>query len=169
MRLAPGNPFDSEKPIDPQVKEKLMQKYHLDKPFYIQAYHYITNVLKGDFGPSLKRKDLSVNQYIKLVMPKSFTIGIITLILSLMLVILFGTIAAIKKNTRIDYVIRVIAIFGISVPTFVTGPIFAIFSIRKIRTILHLWLDYRARRSCKFSYAHINTYFTIYSYFYKNT
>ncbi|QMU99122.1 ABC transporter permease subunit [Borrelia sp. A-FGy1] len=127
MRLAPGNPFDSEKPIDPQVKEKLMQKYHLDKPFYLQAYYYITNVLKGDLGPSLKKKDLSVNQYIKLGMPKSFIIGIITLMLSLILGILFGTISAIKKNTRIDYIIRVIAIFGISVPTFVTGPILQYF------------------------------------------
>ncbi|UGQ16021.1 ABC transporter permease [Borrelia sp. RT5S] len=127
MRLAPGNPFDSEKPIDPQVKERLMQKYHLDKPFYVQAYYYITNVLRGDFGPSLKKKDLTVNQYIKLGMPKSFTIGIITLILSLSLGILLGTIAAIKKNTRIDYAIRMIAIFGISVPTFVVGPILQYF------------------------------------------
>lgn len=38
MRMAPGSPFDSEKPIDPQVKARLMEKYHLDKPFYIQAF-----------------------------------------------------------------------------------------------------------------------------------
>ncbi|AHH06400.1 Oligopeptide transport system permease protein oppB [Borrelia crocidurae DOU] len=123
MRLAPGNPFDSEKPIDPQVKEKLMQKYHLDKPFYMQAYYYIKNILKGDFGPSIAKKDLSVNQYIKLGLPKSFTIGIISLIISLTFGIVMGSLAAINKNTHIDYIIRMIAIFGISVPTFVTGPI----------------------------------------------
>ncbi|AJW73144.1 ABC transporter permease [Borrelia hermsii] len=133
MRLAPGNPFDSEKPIDPQVKEKLMQKYHLDKPFYMQAYYYITNILKGDFGPSLVKKDLNVNQYIKLGFPKSFTIGIISLIISLTLGILLGSLAAIKKNTRIDYIIRVAAIFGISVPTFVTGPILQYFLSVKLK------------------------------------
>ncbi|AWG42717.1 ABC transporter [Candidatus Borreliella tachyglossi] len=127
MRLAPGNPFDSEKPIDPQVKEKLMQKYHLDKPFYIQAYYYITGVLRGDLGPSLKKKDLTVNQYITLGFPKSLTIGIVSLIISLMLGTLLGTLAAIKKNTRTDYIIRIVAIFGISVPTFVTGPILQYF------------------------------------------
>ncbi|WP_024653936.1 ABC transporter permease [Borrelia persica] len=123
MSLAPGNPFNSEKPIDPQIKEKLMQKYHLDKPFYMQAYYYIKNVLKGDFGPSLTKKDFSVNQYIKLGFPKSLTMGIISLIISLTFGIVLGSLAAIKKNTRIDYIIRTIAIFGISVPTFVTGPI----------------------------------------------
>ncbi|AHH12352.1 Oligopeptide transport system permease protein oppB [Borrelia hermsii YBT] len=133
MRLAPGNPFDSEKPIDPQVKEKLMQKYHLDKPFYMQAYYYITNILKGDFGPSLVKKDLNVSQYIKLGFPKSFTIGIISLIISLTLGILLGSLAAIKKNTRIDYIIRVAAIFGISVPTFVTGPILQYFLSVKLK------------------------------------
>ncbi|UPA09045.1 ABC transporter permease [Borrelia nietonii YOR] len=133
MRLAPGNPFDSEKPIDPQVKEKLMQKYHLDKPFYMQAYYYITNILKGDFGPSLVKKDLNVNQYIKLGFPKSFTLGIISLIISLTLGILLGSLAAIKKNTRTDYIIRVAAIFGISVPTFVTGPILQYFLSVKLK------------------------------------
>ncbi|BCR21766.1 ABC transporter permease subunit [Borrelia sp. HM] len=127
MRLAPGNPFDSEKPIAPEIKEKLMQKYHLDKPFYVQAYYYITNILKGDFGPSLVKKDLSVNQYIKLGIPRSLTLGLISLIISLTLGILLGTIAAIKKNTRIDYIIRLTAMFGLSVPTFVTGPILQYF------------------------------------------
>ncbi|QFP41994.1 ABC transporter permease [Borrelia miyamotoi] len=127
MRLAPGNPFDSEKPIDPEIKEKLMQKYHLDKPFYMQAFHYIMNILKGDFGPSLVKKDLSVTQYIKLGMPRSLTLGLISLIISLTLGILLGITAAIKKNTRIDYMIRVAAMFGISVPTFVTGPILQYF------------------------------------------
>ncbi|AHH10500.1 ABC transporter permease [Borrelia coriaceae] len=133
MRLAPGNPFDSEKPIDPKIKEKLMQRYHLDKPFYMQAYYYITNLLKGDFGPSLAKKDLNVSQYIKLGFPKSFTIGIISLIISLTFGILLGSLAAIKKNTRTDYIIRLIVIFGISVPTFVVGPILQYFLSVKLR------------------------------------
>lgn len=56
MRMAPGSPFDSEKPIDPQVKARLMEKYHLDKPFYIQAFYYILNVIKGDLGAFFKKE-----------------------------------------------------------------------------------------------------------------
>ncbi len=127
MRMAPGSPFDSEKPIDPQVKARLMEKYHLDKPFYIQAFYYILNVLKGDLGPSLKKKDLTVNQYIKLGFPKSLTLGVISLIISLSIGIPIGILAAIYKNTYIDYIIISIALFGISIPLFVIGPILQYF------------------------------------------
>ncbi|ABH01597.1 ABC transporter permease [Borreliella afzelii] len=127
MRMAPGSPFDSEKPIDPQVKARLMEKYHLDKPFYIQAFYYILNVLKGDLGPSLKKKDLTVNQYIKLGFPKSLTLGVISLIISLSIGIPIGILAAIYKNTYIDYIITSIAILGISIPLFVIGPILQYF------------------------------------------
>lgn len=127
MRMAPGSPFDSEKPIDPQVKARLMKKYHLDKPFYIQAFYYILNVLKGDLGPSLKKKDLTVNQYIKLGFPKSLTLGVISLIISLSIGIPIGILAAIYKNTYIDYIITSIAILGISIPLFVIGPILQYF------------------------------------------
>ncbi|SCW31790.1 ABC transporter permease [Borreliella japonica] len=127
MRMAPGSPFDSDKPIDPQVKARLMEKYHLDRPFYIQAFYYISNVLKGDLGPSLKKKDLTVNQYIKLGFPKSLTLGVISLIISLSIGIPIGILAAIYKNTYIDYIITSIAILGISIPLFVIGPILQYF------------------------------------------
>ncbi|WNY61885.1 ABC transporter permease [Borreliella burgdorferi] len=127
MRMAPGSPFDSEKPIDPQVKARLMEKYHLDKPFYIQAFYYITNALKGDLGPSLKKKDLTVSQYIKLGFPKSLTLGVISLIISLSIGIPIGILAAIYKNTYVDYIITSIAILGISIPLFVIGPILQYF------------------------------------------
>ncbi|AJA90156.1 ABC transporter [Borreliella chilensis] len=127
MRMAPGSPFDSEKPIDPQVKERLMEKYHLDKPFYIQAFYYISNVFKGDLGPSLKKKDLTVNQYIRLGFPKSLTLGVMSLIISLAIGIPIGILAAIYKNTYVDYIITSIAILGISIPLFVIGPILQYF------------------------------------------
>ncbi len=127
MRMAPGSPFDSEKPIDPQVKARLMEKYHLDKPFYIQAFYYITNALRGDLGPSLKKKDLTVSQYIKLGFPKSLTLGVISLIISLSIGIPIGILAAIYKNTYVDYIITSIAILGISIPLFVIGPILQYF------------------------------------------
>ncbi|WNY63972.1 ABC transporter permease [Borreliella americana] len=127
MRMAPGSPFDSEKPIDPQVKARLMEKYHLDKPFYIQAFYYISNALRGDLGPSLKKKDLTVSQYIKLGFPKSLTLGVISLIISLSIGIPIGILAAIYKNTYVDYIITSIAILGISIPLFVIGPILQYF------------------------------------------
>ena len=64
MRFAPGNPFSSERELPPQVMENINAKYGLDKPVFEQYTTYLTNVLKGDLGPSFKYQDFTVNELV---------------------------------------------------------------------------------------------------------
>src|SRR3546814_11279035 len=64
VRLAPGGPFDSERKLPVEIEENLRAKYNLDDPLPIQYFHYLADVLRGDFGPSFKYKDFSVNYLI---------------------------------------------------------------------------------------------------------
>src|SRR3546814_11079966 len=64
VRLAPGGPFDSERKMPVEIEENLRAKYNLDDPLPIQYFHYLADVLRGDFAPSFKYKDFSANYLI---------------------------------------------------------------------------------------------------------
>jgi len=62
MRLAPGGPFTSEKPLPPQVLANIEAKYGLDQPWLVQIWNYVSGIVtKFDFGPSFRYKDQTVN------------------------------------------------------------------------------------------------------------
>ncbi len=72
MRFAPGNPFSTERPLPPEVMANIEAKYGLDKPVFEQYTTYLTNVIQGgDFGPSFKYLDYSVNELIAVALPVS--------------------------------------------------------------------------------------------------
>lgn len=64
MRFAPGNPFSSERPLPPEVMANIEAKYGLDKPVFEQYTTYLGNIVQGDFGPSFKYKDFTVNELV---------------------------------------------------------------------------------------------------------
>lgn len=127
IRLAPGGPFDSEKKLPEQVLRNIEAKYHLDKPLIQQYLMYLGNVLQGDLGPSYKYSDNDVNFYIANSLPNSMILGSISLIIAIFLGIIIGIISALKQNTWADYTGMSIAIIGISVPSFVVGPVLMYF------------------------------------------
>ncbi len=126
MRLAPGGPFTNERALPPEIEQKINQTYDLDKPIIHQFGIYLSKILKGDFGPSYKYKDFTVNELIVSGFPVSITLGLSAIILSLFLGCLLGIIAAIKKNTAIDYVVMGVSLVGICVPSFVLAPILSL-------------------------------------------
>lgn len=75
MRFAPGSPFSSERTLPPQVMANINAKYGLDKPVFDQYTTYLTNVIQGDFGPSFKYKDFTVNELVASALPVSAKIG----------------------------------------------------------------------------------------------
>jgi len=123
MHSVPGGPFDGEKVVNPVIKANLEKKYHLDKPVYIQYGYYLKDLLHGDFGPSFKYKDFTVNQLIYDGLPVSMTLGFYAMSLAIIFGIIFGSIAALKQNSRLDYFIMIFAQIGISIPSFVTAPL----------------------------------------------
>ncbi len=122
MRFAPGNPFSSERPLPPEVMANIEAKYGLDKPVFEQYTTYLTNVIQGDFGPSFKYLDYTVNELISVALPVSAKVGFIAFIFTVILGVTVGTIAALKQNSWLDYVIMSTAMLGVVLPSFVLAP-----------------------------------------------
>ena len=124
MQLAPGSPFASEKDFPPAIEEQLNAKYGLDNPWYIQYKDYLVSTLSFDFGESMKYKGRSTNDIIAESFPVSLALGIQAMILSIGIGILLGVISALYHNKFPDYVSTVVAILGISVPSFILAGMF---------------------------------------------
>ncbi|TYK66100.1 oligopeptide ABC transporter permease OppB [Colwellia echini] len=130
MRLAPGSPLSSERGLPPQIVEKIEAEYGLNKPIHEQYFTYLGNILQGDFGPSFKYKDYSVNELIEQALPVSATIGLLAFIFTTIVGVAIGTLAALKQNTWLDYTMMSTAMLGVIMPSFVLAPVLIyIFSI----------------------------------------
>ena len=123
LRAAPGGPFTAEKAVTPEILHNLEAHYGLNKPLWQQYLGYLDNLLHGDLGPSFKYSNRTVNEIIADKFPVSAELGAESLAIALILGIGLGTVAAIRRNTWIDYVASTFGMFGISVPTFVIGPL----------------------------------------------
>ncbi|MBA2494816.1 MAG: ABC transporter permease [Acidobacteria bacterium] len=123
IRIAPGNFYSSEKKLPPAIEANIKKKYGLDKPWYTQYAIMMGNILRLDFGDSLKYQGQSVNEIIRRHFPYSATLGILAYILALFLGLTAGIIAALKQNSAFDYGSMSLAMLGLSVPNFVLGPI----------------------------------------------
>jgi len=132
MRAAPGNPFDSDRKLPPEVERSIMAKYGMDRPLGEQYVAYVGNVLHGDLGPSLKYKDKSVAELISEGLPTSAVIGLSALTLACLVGIGLGIIAALRQNQMIDNVTMAIAVLGVCIPTFVTAPLLVLVFAAKL-------------------------------------
>ena len=119
LTLVPGGPFLSEKAISPQATAALEAKYGLDKPLFQQYLTYIKDALHGDFGDSLKQRGRTVMDIIKMKFPVSARVGGVSVLVSLILGVPLGCIAALKRGKFADSLISVVATCGIAVPSFV--------------------------------------------------
>ncbi|WP_434997980.1 oligopeptide ABC transporter permease OppB [Vibrio scophthalmi] len=122
MRFAPGNPFSSERSLPPEVMANIEAKYGLDKPVAEQYFTYLTNVIQGDFGPSFKYLDYSVNELMADALPVSAKVGVIAFIFTVILGVSIGTFAALRQNSIVDYAIMSTAMLGVVLPSFVLAP-----------------------------------------------
>ncbi|HEX6124098.1 MAG TPA: ABC transporter permease [Pyrinomonadaceae bacterium] len=123
IRVAPGNFYSSEKTLPPAIEENIRRKYGLDKPWYQQYGIMLGNVVRGDFGDSLKYQGESVNDIIWRHLPYSATIGFLAYVLALIVGLAAGIIAALRQNSAFDYGSMALAMLGLSVPNFVLGPL----------------------------------------------
>lgn len=127
IRLAPGGPFDLERPIDPLILENLKRAYNLDGPLWRQYLTYLGNLLQGDLGPSFTRRDFTVNDLFATGLPVSILLGSIALLVATLLGTALGAVAALRQNSALDYGIIGLATFGITTPTFVVAPLLSLF------------------------------------------
>ncbi|MFO1427848.1 MAG: oligopeptide ABC transporter permease OppB [Steroidobacteraceae bacterium] len=126
IRLAPGGPFDEEQALPPEIKANLEAAYGLDRPLGEQYLRYLRGLARGDFGPSFKFKDFSVTELIAQGLPISLTLGLAAVLLALLVGVPLGTLAALRQNSAADHGIMGLAVLGIALPSFVTGPALAL-------------------------------------------
>lgn len=119
MHIIPGSPFAGEtSKLPAAVKEKLIEKYGLDKPLMEQFGTYLRNALSGDFGTSLNRKGKEVVDIIKAGLPATVSLGLVAFAISMVVGIFLGTVAAFSKQKWIKGFVAVLSTIGVSVPSF---------------------------------------------------
>ena len=148
LRLLPGGPFDEEKALPLHVKQNIEKKYGLDKSLTQQYVAHMSGIATGHLGYSYKYEGREVSAIIKDAFPVSFKLGFYALVLSFLMGVPLGLIAAANHGTRIDSGAMILAISGISLPSFLMAPILIyIFSfgwpINHLSPGLYQWLlDY---------------------------
>jgi oligopeptide transport system permease protein len=131
LRLAPGGPFDGERPLPPVILKNLAAHYNLDKPLIEQYLIYMFDVLKGDLGPSFANQDFSVTQQLMLGLPYTFTIGGSAFVLAIVIGVTVGCLGALYQNKAPDYLLGLLILIGLVLPNFLIAPILQlVFGIR---------------------------------------
>jgi oligopeptide transport system permease protein len=123
LHATPGGPFDEERKVSAAVLANLQAKYHLDLPLWQQYLYYLNNLLHGDLGASFRYEDWSVNELVAKALPVSAAIGGGAILIALFVGVLLGTIAALRQNSAVDYLVMLIGNMGHAIPSFVIGPV----------------------------------------------
>ncbi|MBZ6075380.1 ABC transporter permease subunit [Microvirga puerhi] len=126
IRLAPGGPFDLERPLEAKVMENLNRIYQLDKPLIQQYWLYLSAVMHGDFGPSFILRDFTVGELFARGLPISMTLGALAISLAILVGGTLGTIAALRQNSLADYIVTGLGAMGLTIPNFVVAPVLQI-------------------------------------------
>jgi oligopeptide transport system permease protein len=123
IRFVPGGPFTAEKAVTPEILRNLEAHYGLNQPLWRQYTDYLGSLAHADLGPSFKYPNRTVNEIIADKLPTSLELGAWSLLVALGVGLPLGILAAVKRNSWIDYLCSSAAMIGICVPTFVLGPL----------------------------------------------
>lgn len=134
VHAVPGGPFDREKALPAEIIANLNKFYGLDQPLWKQYTDYMgitrnpsgdfAGVLQGNFGPSYAKRSRGVNDIMADHLPVSASLGFAALVIAVGIGVPLGVVAALKQNSIWDYISMGVAIFGVSVPNVVLGPLF---------------------------------------------
>ena len=123
LHLTPGGPFDSDKLLVPQIQRSIEAHYHLDEPLWKQYLRYLNDLAHGDLGPSFQYRNTSVNELVAQGLPVDAAIGGTAMLIALLAGGSVGLLAATRLGSWRDRAAMSLAMLGISVPVFVTGPL----------------------------------------------
>ncbi|NDE83132.1 MAG: ABC transporter permease [Chlamydiia bacterium] len=119
MHAIPGDPFTQDKAIPEEILKAMYQHYGLDRPLFFQYLSYLKGLAIGDLGPSFKYQGRTVNEIIAQGFPVSLTLGLEALFISIGAGISIGAIAAWKYQHWQDHLMMLVAILGLSIPSFI--------------------------------------------------
>ena len=123
MHSVPGGPWDRDKPLPPAAVEQLNRKYGLDQPLWEQFGRYLLGLLHGDLGVSYRQSDRPVSEVIGDGIKVSAALGGLAMLVSAVVGVPLGIVAALRRNRALDYLSVSLATLGASTPNFVLGII----------------------------------------------
>ncbi|MGA9173363.1 MAG: ABC transporter permease [Thermoactinomyces sp.] len=123
MKAIPGDPFSSDKKLPDEVLRNLRAHYHLDEPVSVQYLMYMKDLITFDLGLSMKYQTRTVNDIIADGFPVSAQLGAQALVVAIIIGFILGMVAALRQNRLTDYAAMVLAVLGISIPSFVLAPL----------------------------------------------
>jgi peptide/nickel transport system permease protein len=132
LRAIPGDPISVMLGAEatPEAVAQLRHNLGLDRPFYVQYVRWFANLLRGDLGRAIVNGE-QVTVLLMQAVPRTFSIAVLALIISLVLAIPAGIISAVKKHTFPDHVATMIAFLGLSMPNFWLGIVLILlFAVR---------------------------------------
>jgi oligopeptide transport system permease protein len=121
--VAPGDPFQNERKMDPIVVQTLKREFHAQTAWSFLRHHAASVLFHGNFGPSMKYPEWSVNRIIRDSLPVSMTIGLFAMCIAVPVGVGVGTLAAVRRGGVTDWLSLTIALVGISVPSFVVASV----------------------------------------------
>ncbi|MFB2567396.1 ABC transporter permease [Rhizobium sp. IMFF44] len=144
-------------PIDPalaiagdhapqQILERLRREMHLDEPLYLQFYYYLVSALSGDFGTSVLTTN-PVMDDIRRVFPATMELATVGTIIGAVFGVPFGVLAAVRRNSIIDQIVRVIGLVGYSLPVFWLAMVSLVIFYAKLN-----WVAYPGRIDIAYEY-----------------
>ena len=132
MRMLPGDPFIGDKAVSPTTLANMNAKYGLDQPVGMQYLRYIGNILRGDLGISIV-----YNRDVREIVTESFLVsadlGMRALLFALIIGVLLGAVAAIRRGGFADSFSMFVAMIGVSVPSFILGALLQYFLALQLR------------------------------------
>jgi peptide/nickel transport system permease protein len=135
IRIIPGDIVDlmigSELYVSAEYRAELRAQYGLDKPIYIQYFNWVTQIVQGNFGISLRNNEPVLGTILRRL-PLTGELALLSVLLSAVVAVPLGVISAVKQNSATDFVVRMIAMVGLSMPNFwlaamlllITGVVF---------------------------------------------
>jgi len=123
LRFLPGGPFEREKALPPEILRNIEARYHLDESLPRQYLRYLADLARGDLGPSYKYVGRNVTQILGEALPVSIKLGAVAFALTCVFGVGMGLFAGVRRGTALDRVLMLLALLGVSVPSFVLGAV----------------------------------------------
>ncbi|MGE0202045.1 MAG: ABC transporter permease [Hyphomicrobiaceae bacterium] len=124
LRIVPGDIsdilFDSAGYVDPAAKARIRQELGLDKPIPVQYWDWITSLLRGDLGQAYVSEKPAVDEILPRI-PITLKLAGLALLFSVIMGVPLGVISAVRQNSMLDYILRIISLSGLSLPSFWLG------------------------------------------------
>jgi peptide/nickel transport system permease protein len=126
LRLAPGNVvdilFSTAGYVNPSEKQAIMRELGLDRPVWAQYVEWLRQVVSGDLGKSY-RYDLPAWQIVRPLLPVTLELGALSIVVAVLLGVPTGVVSAVRQDSTLDYVLRVVSLAGLSMPSFWLGMV----------------------------------------------